>query len=252
MYSDQNRAFNYAVLFSIALHGLLLFGFSALRDPAKRAAPPGPIIARLAEPPAAPPAPVAVPTEPVKAQEKPPPRPPAPKAVPAPKQSPVAQTEPRATIPAEPPAPPAPVVEAVPAAPAAPAAPAPAAAPPMIVKTQPAPAPILPSVEAADAGSLAQYRLQLISAARKYKRYPRVAMDNNWEGDVVVRMVIGANGMISALSIKASSGHEVLDQQALEMFKKAKPLVHIPAALRGKEFSIELRAIYNLKDQDSG
>ena len=103
-----------------------------------------------------------------------------------------------------------------------------------------------------DAGSLAQYRLQLISVARKYKRYPRVAMDNNWEGDVVVRMVIGANGMISALSIKTSSGHEVLDQQALEMFKKAKPLVQIPAALRGKEFTIELRAIYNLKDQDSG
>jgi hypothetical protein len=36
------------------------------------------------------------------------------------------------------------------------------------------------------------------------------------------------------------------------MFKKAKPLVQIPAALRGKEFTIELRAIYNLKDQDSG
>ena len=103
-----------------------------------------------------------------------------------------------------------------------------------------------------DEGSLAQYRLQLISAARKYKRYPRVAMDNNWEGDVVVRMVIGANGMISALSIKTSSGHEVLDQQALEMFKRAKPMVQIPPSLRGKEFILELKAIYNLKDQDSG
>jgi protein TonB len=122
----------------------------------------------------------------------------------------------------------------------------------VIARTDPAPVPASPSVEAVDSGSLAQYRLQLISMARKYKRYPRVAMDNNWEGDVVVRMVIGANGMISTLSIKTTSGHEVLDQQALEMFKKAKPLVQIPAALRGKEFTIELRAIYNLKDQDSG
>jgi protein TonB len=108
------------------------------------------------------------------------------------------------------------------------------------------------AAEAPDAGTLAQYRLQLISAAQRYKRYPRVAMDNNWEGDVVVRMVIDASGMISSVNVKASSGHEVLDQQALEMFKRAKPLVPIPSALRGKELIIELRAIYNLKDQDSG
>jgi TonB family protein len=62
-------------------------------------------------------------------------------------------------------------------------------------------------------------------------------------------MVVGANGSISALNVKLSSGHEVLDQQALEMFKKAKPLVEIPPALRGKEFTLELRAIYNLNDQ---
>jgi protein TonB len=121
-----------------------------------------------------------------------------------------------------------------------------------VAKVEPTPAPATPSAEAFDAGSLAQYRLQIISAARKYKRYPRVAMDNNWEGDVVVRMVVGASGIIAALSVKSSSGHEVLDQQALDMFKRAKPLVQIPPALRGKEFAIELRAIYSLRDQEPG
>jgi protein TonB len=252
MYSDQNRAFNYAVLASIVIHGLLLFGFSQ-RDAAKRAAPPAPLIARLAQPPAAEPAPVAAPrSEPVKpqAREKPPPA--APKPAPAPK--PVAKAEPKAPAPTVPPAPPLSAPEPMEPGPAAPVvSAAPAAAPPApAVLASVDPAPASPSIEALDSGSLAQYRLQLISTARKYKRYPRVAMDNNWEGDVVVRMVIGPNGMISALSVKSSSGHEVLDQQALEMFKKAKPLVQIPAALRGKEFIVELRAIYNLKDQDSG
>jgi protein TonB len=102
-----------------------------------------------------------------------------------------------------------------------------------------------------DQGSLAQYRLQLIGAARKYKRYPRVAMDNNWEGTAEIHMVIGANGMISSVAIRTSSGHEVLDQQALEMFKRAKPLVPIPAALRGKEFTVVLRAIYSLKEPEA-
>jgi protein TonB len=244
MPSDQNRAFNHAVLASLALHGLLLFGFSALKDPAKRPAPLAPIVARLAEPPAVPPAPPAPPA-PAAAPQAEPVKPPARE-----KPKPVAKAKPRAILPPVQPAPPAPAVEAVPSTPAAPAAPA---APPAVARADPAPAPASPSAEAVvDSGSLAQYRLQLISMARKYKRYPRVAMDNNWEGDVVVRMVIGANGMISALSIKSSSGHELLDQQALEMFKKAKPLVQIPAALRGKEFTIELRAIYNLKDQESG
>jgi protein TonB len=75
-------------------------------------------------------------------------------------------------------------------------------------------------------------------------------MDNNWEGDVVVRMVIGADGLLASVSVKTGSGHEVLDSQALEMFKRAKPLVPIPSALRGKEVSLELRAIYNLMDQE--
>jgi periplasmic protein TonB len=256
MYNDQDRALHYAVLCSIVLHGVLLFGLSAPRNPENRASAPGPIVARLVQPaPSA--APVAAPRpEPVKpnVQEKPP-APSAVKRVPAVKPRPLAKSEAKAPARAAPaPSTPVtePVAEAPPSPPAPSAAPAPAGPPATaIARVDPTPAPAPPGAEAFDAGSLAQYRLQVISAARKYKRYPRAAMDNNWEGDVVVRMVIGANGMISALSVKSSSGHQVLDQQALEMFKRAKPLVQIPPALRGREFTIELRAIYSLKDQES-
>jgi protein TonB len=143
------------------------------------------------------------------------------------------------------------VAPSIPASPAASAEDT-SAAPAPIAKAEPQPGPPAPSAAQDDAGSVDQYRLQLISVAKRYKRYPRVAMDNNWEGDVVVRMVIDANGMIAAVSVKTGSGHEVLDSQALEMFKRAKPLVPIPSALRGREFIIELRAIYNLRDHDSG
>lgn len=260
MYTNQNRAFNYAVLVSIVLHGLLLFGFSALRDPSRRpAAPPGPIVARLVPPQAAP-APVAPQAEPAKPEAETSPAPaPVAKPAPAPKPSPVAKPQAKAptkaptkAAPVAPAAPAAPSADHAPSAPAAPAAAPTAPAAPPVARTEPQPASPAPSADPADVGSLAQYRLQLIGVAKRYKRYPRVAMDNNWEGDVVVRMVIGANGMIASVSVKTSSGHEVLDQQAVEMFKKAKPLVPIPAALRGKEFTIELRAIYNLKDQASG
>ena len=255
MHSDQNRAFSQAVLASIALHALVLFGFTALKNSAPRAGPTGPLVARLVEPAPPPAPPVAAPIPPQVEPPKPAPR----EAAPRPKPRAAAKPSPRPSVPSPLPVPetaPAPPTAAEPA-PAAPAAPraaatsepaAPAASAAARIETAPSP----PAAEAIDAGSLAQYRLQLISAARKYKRYPRVAMDNNWEGEVLVRMVIGANGTISAASVKTSSGYEVLDSQALDMFRKAKPLVQIPAALRGKEFSIEVRAIYSLKDQASG
>jgi protein TonB len=257
-YSASNRAFNTAVLCSIVLHGLLLYTFTGFKASMKPQDNPalGPIVARLVQPPAPPaPAPTPEPPQPQQEQRAEPPPPPPPtavKPVPAPaKPSPVAKPAPKAA-PVEPtssaPPTPSPPVSSTPPAPSAPAAPA-APSAPTTAPTAPA-APAAQS-EVADKGSLDQYRMQILSAARKYKRYPRVAMDNNWEGTAEVVMVIGANGMIASVSVKTSAGHEVLDQQALDMFKRAKPLVPIPSALRGKEFTVTLRAIYSLKEPES-
>ncbi|MGP1676915.1 MAG: energy transducer TonB [Burkholderiales bacterium] len=98
----------------------------------------------------------------------------------------------------------------------------------------------------ADKGTLEQYRLALILATRRYKRYPAIAMENGWQGRVVVHMVIGANGMVASASIKVSSGHEILDNQAMDMLKKGKTTVPIPAILRGREFNIDVPVIFKL------
>jgi len=47
--------------------------------------------------------------------------------------------------------------------------------------------------------------------------------------------------------VKASSGYEILDNQALDMVKKAKPLTPIPAALRGREFTVDIPVIFDLQ-----
>jgi protein TonB len=64
-------------------------------------------------------------------------------------------------------------------------------------------------------------------------------------------MVIGANGLIASASIKSGSGHEILDNQALDMLKKGNTTVPIPASLRGREFSIEIPVIFNLENPNS-
>lgn len=243
----DNRAFAYAVAASILIHAVLLLAFPSLRPgPSKSSVAPGPIVARLApaRPAASPPAPPPEEAPKPKVEEPPPP----PKAERPVAPTPVAKPAPAPKAAASAPSPVKPAPSA-PAEAAKPAEPAPAPSTPVakVEPQAPSAAPEAPrSTE--DSATLEQYRFAIITAAKRYKRYPRVAMDNSWEGTAVVRMVIGADGMIASLSVKTASGHEILDQQALDMIRKAKPLTPIPSALRGKSFAVEVPVIFNLKE----
>jgi len=235
MHSHPNPVLNCAILVSLALHALLLFTFQNPPDPARRAARlPSPIVARLAEPePAAVPLPAPAPApEPVQQAAAPRPKKPA---------APIAQPAAEAALTPAPQAPPqpAPQTEAVP--------PETARAPAPVAIGKPAAVPAAPNAEAPDPVSRDRYRVELIDEARRHKRYPPLARENNWEGGVLVGVVIGANGRAS-VTLKASSGYEVLDRQALEMFSQAARAVPVPPALRGKEFALEVRAVYGLED----
>ena len=242
MYSEDNRALNYAIAASIVLHGVLLFGI-AQRDRPRAAESQAPsILARLAESPAPAPAAEAL-SQPAPARQPPRARPerpkrltkPAPAPTPQPAAEPAIEPAPVAEAPAEtislePPAPPAPAkageATASTAAPAAASAGAPPAEP------------------AADPGSLERYRLELKVVAAKYKRYPRMATDNNWKGVVALRVVVGPSGQLAALNVTKTSGHEVLDRQAQEMFRSAAADVPVPPVLRGKQFAVDVAVDY--------
>ena len=75
-----------------------------------------------------------------------------------------------------------------------------------------------------------------------------MARENNWEGLVRLRMVFGANGRLASLSVTKTSGYDVLDKQAAEMFTNAAEAVPVPPLLRGKEFSVDVAAEYGLRD----
>lgn len=246
----RERALLGCVLASIALHALVLLGLSW----GEESAPPRKALlvltARLAPVATAPreqlqPSQLLPPssTKPVPEAR---PQPSKPALKPAPAVEKTVPAEAMKTAPAES----APSAPATATASAAPAAPDPARSAPQ------APAGVTTEAGArsgseADAGSLEQYRLALIVATRRYKRYPAIAMEKGWQGRVEVHMVIGANGMIASASIKTSSGHEILDNQALDMLKKGKTTVQIPASLRGREFSIDVPVIFNLDNPNA-
>ncbi len=73
------------------------------------------------------------------------------------------------------------------------------------------------------------------------------AMERGWQGRVEVRVVIGTNGTIKNALIKTSSNYQILDDQALEMIKRGMPLTPVPAALRGREFPVDVPVIFELQ-----
>jgi protein TonB len=225
-----------ALLGSLALHALILFLLPLIER--SRTAPPAPppITAQLAKPVPAPapsqaePQPPATPRQAARTPVQPQPRPaPLPRPAPAPS--------------AEPPRPaPESAAAAVPA-PSQPAAPqaarteAPPASAPAAVASSP------------DPGSLARFRLELMEIARRYKRYPRIAQDNNWEGRVELRVAFAESGAMSALTVKKSAGRTILDEEAQAMIRSAQPHAAIPPALRGKAFVLEIPVDFSLKDE---
>ncbi len=52
--------------------------------------------------------------------------------------------------------------------------------------------------------------------------YPRIARESGWEGTVLIRVVVLADGNPGSISVHKSSGHAVLDEAAIEAVKKWK------------------------------
>ncbi len=104
-----------------------------------------------------------------------------------------------------------------------------------------------PSVATADDAVLRrQYLIDLVSAAKRYMRYPPQARERGWEGRVEIRLVIDASGTIKSAFVKTSSRYQVLDDQALDMVKKGQPRLQVPPALRGREFSVDIPVTFEL------
>lgn len=205
---------------SAVLHGLAMFSFPSFL-PASRP-DDARVLTALFEPSS--PAPVTSAPRRPRERNAEVPAPPLPKPL-----EPAPATDPRAAEPAattEPPAPPSPVA----AAPQSPAE-APARIP-----------------ESVDPSMFDAYRLALINAAKRYKRYPVQAMERGWEGRVEIRLVVDANGAIKSALVKTSSRYQVLDDQALEMVRRAfNALAQVQPAPRGREFTVDVPVIFELQ-----
>jgi len=167
----------------------------------------------------APQAPVAAaPALPEPPQVQPPPKQPKPQLKPKPIPKP---EKPVVKKPDRPKPVPKPVPKPQPQAEAEPAPPAPAAeveeAPPAPVATPKA----APKVEAESAENTRISGGSVTGFDRSSNSMPRIARERGWEGTTTLKFKILASGEIEGIAILSSSGHEVLDERAIEMLENA-------------------------------
>ena len=105
--------------------------------------------------------------------------------------------------------------------------------------------PVQPDAPQFDQGAIAKYRLQIISAAKQFRRYPPIARENGWQGRAEVRVSFeGARE--PAVVLNKSSGYAVLDRQALETLTNA--LAPLPAPLAGRSFELDFPVVFSLDE----
>ncbi|WP_447973584.1 TonB family protein [Nitrospira sp. Kam-Ns4a] len=80
----------------------------------------------------------------------------------------------------------------------------------------------------------------------RLRRYPHEARVRHLEGRVVLRVVINDQGALEDVDILESSGHELLDQDAVQMIRRACPL-KLTHALGRPQVGIQVPIVYRLE-----
>lgn len=92
-----------------------------------------------------------------------------------------------------------------------------------------------------------RWRDQLLMALNNAKRYPFRARRLRQEGISYLRFVMDREGNVMEYSVARSSGHELLDQETMELIQRAQPLPKPPEQVEGAtlEFVIPVEFFLN-------
>ncbi len=78
--------------------------------------------------------------------------------------------------------------------------------------------------------------------------YPPLARKFGWQGEVTVRLRIGADGALEAVDVVRSSGHRVLDRDAVRTLLKIGSLPNARQTLGGRALTTEIPIRYQLHE----
>ncbi len=107
--------------------------------------------------------------------------------------------------------------------------------------------PGLPSGAGIDQAALDAFGLGVARRIGDSRRdYPLRARRLRQEGTAEVVVKVGADGKVKDITVTRSSGHRLLDEEAVERVRSVLPLPKAPPDLRGREFSIQVPISFKL------
>jgi protein TonB len=123
-----------------------------------------------------------------------------------------------------------------------------------VASPAPAPHPVSPPLAASAPTSrvpqselLFSYGQTIAQALARYKEYPRIAQMQGSQGSVMMRLRVAPSGRLIDAQVHASSGHEVLDRQALAMASKPERYPAPPEGLRDREIAVLVPVVFRLE-----
>ncbi len=111
-----------------------------------------------------------------------------------------------------------------------------------------APTPTSPVQQRLVRGVTAQYAGVLKGWLQRNMRYPRDAWLEGQQGTVIVLFTIGRDGNVLTSRLERSSGHTLLDGEAMQMVKRADPFPTMPPEIVGNELELRVPIIFYIKD----
>ena len=91
------------------------------------------------------------------------------------------------------------------------------------------------------------YTNQLTRAIAKQKKYPKIAQMRQWQGEVLLNIEIDPQGNLVKIDILEESRYKILNNEAIDMVKRASPFPQPPEELRLKNFTVLVPISFKLE-----
>ena len=91
------------------------------------------------------------------------------------------------------------------------------------------------------------YTNQLTRAIAKQKKYPKIAQMRQWQGEVLLNIEIDPQGNLVKVDILEESRYKILNNEAMDMVKRASPFPQPPEELILKNFTVLVPISFKLE-----
>jgi protein TonB len=91
------------------------------------------------------------------------------------------------------------------------------------------------------------YTNQLTRAIAQQKKYPKIAQMRQWQGEVLLNIEIDPQGNLVKADILEESRYKILNNEAIDMVKRASPFPQPPEELRLKNFTVLVPISFKLE-----